>query len=52
MEDINKLNDIFYDGGIVNLKNTNIEKLESIRDEINVKQSNLKNSIYDIIEKF
>lgn len=52
MEDISKLNDIFYDGGLINLKSTSIEILEYKRQEIETKQKNIKDSIYSIIESF
>lgn len=52
MEKINELNDIFYDGGIVNLKGTPIEKLEHIVTEVNAKQEHIKDSIFETIENF
>ena len=52
MEDISKLNDIFYDGGLINLKSTSIESLENKLEEIEEKQKNIKDSIYNIIEGF
>ena len=52
MENINNLNDMFYDGGILSLKNTPIEKLENILNEMDAKQEHIKDSIYEIIENF
>lgn len=52
MESINSLNDIFYDGGIINLKSTSIDKLEQIVKEIDTKQEQIKDSIFKTIENF
>lgn len=52
MENVNNLNDIYYDGGIINLKSTSIDKLENIVTEIEAKQEHIKDSIFEIIENF
>ena len=52
MEKINDLNDIYYDGGIISLKSTSIDKLENIVTEIEAKQEHIKDSIFETIENF
>lgn len=52
MENINNLNDIFFEGGLINLKSTSIENLEKKLQEIEIKQKDIKDSIFSVIDGF
>ena len=51
MEISKNLEEIFYRGELINLKKTSIEDLEKMAKEIDSEQKDIKNYIFDILEK-
>ena len=51
MEISKNLEEIFYKGELINLKKTSIEDLEKMAKEIDSEQKDIKNYIFDILEK-
>ena len=52
MENTNNFGEIFANGQIINLKNASTQELTKILEDINMEQTNIKQSIFNIIESF
>ena len=52
MEDLNKIGELFYDGGIINLKSISIEKLNEQIEKVSLDEAKIKSNIYEMIENF
>lgn len=52
MENTNNFGEIFSNGQIINLKNASTQELSKILEDINMEQTNIKQSIFNIIESF
>ena len=52
MEKTNNFGEIFANGQIINLKNASTQELTKILEDINMEQTNIKQSIFNIIESF
>ncbi len=52
MENTKKLGEVFVNGKIINLAGASTQELEKVLEDINMEQSNIKQSIFNMIENF
>lgn len=52
MENTKNLGEVFVNGQIVNLKGASTQELEKVLEDINMEQTNIKQSIFNMIENF